>query len=1221
MIRLKPWRAVLVGLSLLFAVKGPVLAPALAQDAEPAPASPVTPRAFQEMRASHQHRISPQSHVLHYNPEHLSVKQFAQDLPLLQPFIHLTDLRLILTLEDWHRESQELRALIQAIQKAGYGVELVLKLQQRVIPAEQWSQFRALKLSALSLQAPTTVEDWPTFAQNYRRLYQVLKAPPSHINVGLWVSDMPSVLRIKQALQSKDFPRPDLYLYHFKGPLHDLHPHVLRLRQHFKSPWQLAQLSISSPPLSAHHREHEEAWFYRFLFYFSKKYAPLPAAVSLFPTPVGQSPALLRSATATSQTDLRTPAYWLAHIYFHLNRIDIDEYKLTRALYTPIAAEDALHPTPTGFFKVYYKQVSEPALPDYISHKRSDLFYDFLKRETEESLLNSHFARLQGVRVPRQEKPALLPFLSALGRFRFLQRLRYEPATVSPKPEITGVNPPTLAADFQAYEKIPASSLPWISELAQGLKETSSLGLELDASLLRPLGTLSDTASFSQALFLKLRKTKETPQQSPAFPVDIQPLALQENITGRVFIPDPLFFMFLKGLYPEDFEDPLGVRAVLPFPESEHGFRLHLRAEKARKPSPRRLDVRTRLNANASELLVTLKNPFVERLFLPGLLIIAEQDRQLFVLKYVLPEGLLPLERREYSLSLPPQFQARFSTVWSAQSVAYAVIDREINLDDAYRSDVFGLPVQALDKYTAVFEQFAPELSSNHRLSVAERIVALSVQRESPTETEQRFRQLMDIEPETLFSPQDRVALTFARVRAYLQQEKQSPALIKSLAQDLNRLFADASLKSSVNFTLEEYKLWAYMQSLTGDSRGLNAYRKALSLALAQQNMPEINFLYERLSALAQAQGNDLQASRWLLSWRNHPAYASVPPARQQEHLKRLGYLAERRGLFKAALRYYRLYFEATGSIDMRLHLAQLYRKQGDFSAAILNYREYLKACQSCHTEAYRALAYLLEGSSPREAITYYERYLAQIRPTSDAVPEIRRALVNLYFKQGRLIDLQKAERMNRQLLQGCQRQCAESWQLQGAILGKQGRDLESLKAYERALQYTFSRSLLKKVVYLALAQEQETLALQRLKQLIPLTSGNEQTRLRLALGEIYRSQGRQDLLRDLLNPFLRGEQSLPRDPESVIAIAQLYQSIGATAPAIAALESTMTTSSKPYQYRLLASLYREVGKLEQATLWLERLKSRFPQENTLPLFKPYPLRTPAPRRPPLQGP
>ena len=206
MIRLKPWRAVLVGLSLLFAVKGPVLAPALAQDAEPAPASPVTPRAFQEMRASHQHRISPQSHVLHYNPEHLSVKQFAQDLPLLQPFIHLTDLRLILTLEDWHRESQELRALIQAIQKAGYGVELVLKLQQRVIPAEQWSQFRALKLSALSLQAPTTVEDWPTFAQNYRRLYQVLKAPPSHINVGL--QTCPVFYGSNKHFSLKTFPVP-----------------------------------------------------------------------------------------------------------------------------------------------------------------------------------------------------------------------------------------------------------------------------------------------------------------------------------------------------------------------------------------------------------------------------------------------------------------------------------------------------------------------------------------------------------------------------------------------------------------------------------------------------------------------------------------------------------------------------------------------------------------------------------------------------------------------------------------------------------------------------------------------------------------------------------------------------------------------------------------------------------------------------------------------------
>jgi tetratricopeptide (TPR) repeat protein len=1192
-----------------------------------------SPRDLRNMRATRQSTAVHQDHVLHYNPAHLSAAQFKKDLPLLKPFIHLSTLRLILNKASWDTERQALITLIQAMQSAGYAVDIVLNMQGQLLTPDILSPLISLKLSALSLQAPELSSEvrsggtdaetalWTIFLSNYRQLYQALKAPlaafsvsppvssSARTKVGIWAAQMPMMMRMRH------LPPPDQYLYHFQGPLYDLHTHVLRLNHYLQAPWQLAQVSTPIAP-TPHHQEHEEAWLHRFLFFFSKKYGLLPAAVSLYPESYKtgvHTPSLLRETALSQSTDQRTPSYWLAHIYFHLNRIDIDEYKLTRALYMPIGGDSASSLTAEDFLKVYYKLSAERSLPDYITHKRSDLFYDFLKREAEESLLNSHFARLQSVRKPAQGSPSAfsLHFLSALGRFRFLQNLRY-----SDNAEITGLSPPMLASDFRVYEKVSAADLPWTRELEQSISAYPQLRLRW--SLLKPLN-LPQERSFSQALLLKIEAADtfaSENQQTLAFPVDIQPLALQEKETGHIFIPDPLFFKFFKRLDPESFGGELGVSAILPFPESPQGFTLNVKAEPARQKSPRRLDARVMpgvnpLNSQPQTLRLILKNPFVERLFLPGLVLLAEQGQQVFVLEYILPEGLLPLEQREYTLRLPPQFQPHDPTVWSVRGAAYPVVDREINLDDAFHSDVFDLKQQALEKYSTVFAQFSDELTPEHRLSVAERLLYLSIQLETPLETERRFQHFMQTEPVAYFLPQQRVALSLGKVRAYLQQGNLSLALIKGLQRDLDQAFAE----ETAHFTLEDYKLWAYLQKLTGSQAALETYRKALSLALAQKNLTEINFLYGRLLEMTQAQGSYLRASQWLISWQDHPAYARLPLSLQQEHLKRLGYLAERQNKPQQAMRYYRLYLQATGSTETRLHLAQLYRQQKQIREAIATYRRYLSDCNNCDNNAYRELAYLLEATSPREAITYYERYLKQASPSAQDAPGIKNTLVNLYLAQGRPADLHKALVLNRQLLQPCGGHCGERWQRQGSLFMKLGRRAEALQAYDSALKLSFSRSLLKTVAYLAVEQNQTPLAIQRLKQLLPLTRGSEQAQLRLTLGERYRLQGNLSPLKALLAPFLTGQLPLPQDAQASVAVAQLYQSMGELKPAIALLEQEMTERSTPYQYRLLAALYRESGDFERATLWLERLKSRFPQENTLPLFRPYPLRTPAPRR------
>lgn len=1100
-------------------------------------------------------------HVVQY-PATASLSQFRQDLPDLQHMLHLTHLRL--SVPAGQRLPAQLPRLLNAIHQAGYRVELALASPLGVTALAPLLSHPALHAVLLPVPNASQKEAFQSLSV---RLQQI-----PHLKQGLRFQRFADVGQHHQWLKSQELPLPDFYAYHYRGPLHALHAHVRRGKHYLQKPWQLAELSATDA-LVSHNQEHEVAWWYRFVYYFSKKYALLPAVAHFYATEAGAVPGLLRGG---AETERRTPAYWLTHVYFHLNRIDIDEKKLTRALYT-LPGHRQLHRAQwRRFLELYYKLNPAQALPDFISRRRSALFYDYVKREAEESLLTSHFARLQST---QNRVPVRLSFLSALGRFHFLQNLRY--GDLSPFP-IVGLEAPTLASDFASYRKVSAAEAPWLEQIPRRL-EHGDTTVAIETQLLRPLWSASD-ANFSSSsnresenhLWVKLKVLGSL----PATGLDLQPLALVEKHKGHVFIPEPLFFQFFKHLQSQEI-----LQTVIPFPQDDESFHLRVGLESAREKSPRRLAARV-LPGTGRTLQLEIQNPFVERLFLPGLAMIAEQGEHVFVLDTLLPEGLMPLEQRRYTLTLPETFVPQHAVTWHVKAAAYPVIQQSINLDDAFRSDVLGLSAQALIKYDEVLARFARQLSPRQRQSVAERLITLSIQTGDP-QTAARFARLLSY-------PLHKPGLRLAWVRAALNRLDPSWS---DLREQLTLAFAETAWQPS----LQDYELMAYVEKESGHlAAALERYSQSLTLALAQQNSLEINRLFAILTGLYEAQGRFKQAQSLLLQWQEHPAYQALSLAERQPHNKRLMYFAQRSGDVLAALRYGERYLKQVADPEVMLTLAGLYRTHGQLAKAQAWY-ERLLHCGGCAQGlvALKELASFYQASQPQRAAAYYSRYLAQ----ADLSPQERQALEETLLELWlRTKNFAAAQTLVQRLLQKCPR-CAPLWERQGAISLALKQPERTLTAYERALRLQFTPSRLRQVAYLAFEQQRWRLAASRFEELLRI---KPEATVRLNLATAYLKLAQPAQAERVLAPFLSANVA-PQNAEQVLALAQLYQKLQASEAAIDLLQGLLTRrpQSSAYAYRLLAALYQSQGNTEQATFWLEQLVARFPTENTLPLFKP----------------
>ncbi len=1119
--------------------------------------------------------------VYHHRGQPLpNLQDFQADLPFLQRFLKLQSLRFYLTPAQLN--TQNVKSLLSAVETAGFHVEVVLYDTQN-LPDSQTA------LRWLDTQKNVKLIALPYTTAHFGTLYTTLRAQQEErvrpFKQAVTFDSIKEVLRFKREKQSS----PDVYLYHFKGDISDFHPRILRLNEHFDKPWQLAQLSVPVQQ-TLHTREYERTWLYRFAFYFSKKYGlvPAPAFYRGHERHRMVTPGLLRADRSF------LPTYWLTHIYYHLNRIDLDEAKLTRALYTEITHGPQNFDSDADFLRrflnTYYKVNPEDHILNYAKHKRTGLFYDFLKIQTEESLLNSHFARLKAIRLreptPRElilKTPTIqqatqqvkLSFLSALGRYNFLQTLYYQKTGDHYWVERTTY--PTLASDFKVYTHAP--------ELLPKLSKAYPATLKTQLKAFRPLSSATQLH-----LLFDIRNTSTER-------VDLQPLALTSQQTQRVYIPEPLFFEFFKQLAPGQ-----RVKGVLPFPATEAPFNFQIQPQPASDKHPRLLA--TRLSLKGRELQIHIKNPFVERLLLPGLSLFIEQQQRLFTLEYVIPQALLPLEERTYRLTLPKTFQPELPFSSYSSATAFPIVDREINLDDAFRSDVMGFKEQALEKYRRAYERFGNELKPYRRWNILRRIVFLSVLLESPARTEATFNKLLK---QTPFTGERLARLHLDLAEAYLghssQKERGNLAL-----EHIKRAFA---LK---NWTprVQDHMLYGYVLKTNGALKPAEVqYLKALSLSLPQRKSPTQD-IYKILVDLTEAQSAYSNARNYLLQWRQSKGYKDNP-----QHLKRLGYFSLKQQHYPEALNYYLDYARSSGDVSIYPDIAALYRRQQQPAQAITWYEKYLRTCQRCTPGVYKELGYLLEKRNPGRALDLYVRYLAQ---NNDA--PLRDTVISLAIRQQRYA---LANRQLQQALNTCRRDCDTLSEQQGFVYQKQGNLSAALEAYTRSLRRpTLARW--QAVAYLAQSTGRYDLSIRAFEQLL---KSENRTAWRLALAELYTltQQPRKALntlnvlttqprtlspedQQTLLNLYL-GAATDPQalnlferikagpvvlNAESYYLAGRLYFEQGQLAQAALALEQAIARSTEPVaiHYRLLASIYEKQGDPQQAIDTLETLKSYF---------------------------
>lgn len=1173
--------------------------PRAPQPASPEPAAGLSSRAYAG-------RATTRGGVISYL--HLpTAAGLEQDLPRLKLLLGVERLRFYLPLAAAASQWPRLTRLSRLAARAGFGSELVLTELDRAagpLNADWGVRAQTLQLAAIALEVPASAAGQQRFEALYAQLgpragqtpgWQDAQGRFRPIAREILFSRPEQLERLQPRL-----PAPDRWLYRFDAPLEQMHTLIRRIDSRLGTgAWQLALAASGSPNQAGD--EYAQTWLYRFAFYFSRKYGLDPAAVSLHDTPLPDSrnllPGLLR-ADGTAR-----PAYWLTQVYYQVHRIDLDEPKLTAALYAP-PAPPRQRPEQAEAFARQFLQALYKLRPDedglaYLDERDSAAFYDYVRLRSEESLINSHFARLEALELQREGPPArhhwraTLHFASALGNFSFDQRLGL--ARGSGGWRVASLEEARLRPDYRRLATGPAPPLALTTTIDPRLE----VGLQL-----RRLAP-----SQPPQLHFEVRNRGQRP-------LDVQPIALTGDADGRIYMPSLVETVLAHQLAPGEV-----FAGTIQLPPQPQAWRLKMAAVPAEPSTPRSLVVSGRVSAGRLELDVS--NPLIERLLLPVIRVRLRAPgahADAYELPYVLPQALLPLERKHYSLPLPQDLQR---AEVSAIGTSYPIVDLEINLDDAWRSKLLGHWSQALNKYREIQRRFETQLSPERRQRLYYELIWLAFRLHQPQAARADLARLESL-PQL---PAAAVAQSEYALAEMLLADHQL-----SEAAELARLGLGHQPQH-----LPLLRLMAYVLLQQHDlPAALTAYRRLLA------HHPDDRQALETISSLYQRQGDWARALPPLLRLQQ------LQP--QTGRLPTLASLHQRLGDFAAALAAYRRYLTAGGSRPVTAEIAWLYarlnqprealrwyrqalnepgsivrwldtayleQRYGSREAALKDFSHYLGHCEACRSQAYADAGYLAKSlGQVTRAIDFYARHLA-LTGASDS----RRALGGLYQQQGQRA---RALQTLRPLAQACRRDCRELW-LNLAYLAGQSRNwAEALSWYRRLGPLTsLPPALAYDAAFVAL-QAGETRAAESLLTGGRL-SGARRRALNRELGAHYRRTGRplqalalletayrrdrdEALLEDLLAAALEAGQ-----PRQILAlVAPLAQRPPALSPTghyllgkwayatgdyvTATLQLQRAIATAPLQgetYRLLAAAYRALGQTDCAIGWLERADHR----------------------------
>lgn len=1111
-----------------------------------------------------------------------SLAELARDRKTLQRFIGLEALRLELHLDALPSVSQ-LQALLKAIHLAGFESEITLAVDpidpNKALQTEQSELLKNLERWLQALGQPkglslvaVSLEDSDRYFATWQQAFQSLSQYQPAPRLGLGFSQIRSLLRFQRQQQTQLKSRlPDLYLYQFRRPQAELLQQINRLKQILPAP---AKLQIADFAVNVEADEYDQSWAYRFAYFFAKQN-------NLYPTPARlrdqlSAQALLPGILRPDQS-LR-PGFWLTHVYFHLNRIDLDEHKLTAALFAPLPnpRQQAVKRDAADFVKHFmntlYKVNPQDSVLLYTPHKHSKLFYDYLKFQTEESLLNSHFARLKEIEIvdsPIQaaDQPQTLQirnrFVTALGDYRFEQKISFQHKDKGW--QVSNLSEPQLSSDFQTYQRIP-STQAIVTDFDKRFQ------VEWQSYQLAPnqQNQTTQPAPTNQLLWFEIKNPGSQP-------LDAQPVSLTHQGNHKVYAPEPIFFEFFKRVAGGE-----RIQGLLHFPaDSEAQYRFQIAAQPPTREGPRIFSVQPEM-LGSHQLKIKIHNPLVERLLLPGISLQIKTPKRLHQLLYVLPQALLPLEQKSYLLDLPAGVSLDQAQLL-ARGAAFPIIDLEINLDDAFRAEQIGNRLEALHKYTEVLGRFGQQLQSQRRESLIYKVVLLNA------ELKGERAALAALDSQLKQDPRLNLAALYLDL-AELFAERKQPQIAIQMLQRLHQTHPDS---------FQSWRLLGFLyKQIKHFPEAIAAYQQALKLAPANTNT---------LISLG-----DLELERLHFAQASDYYKQALKQIKLPRLYKQLAYAYQRQNKLSQAIQTYQIYLQFVKDPEIYFTIAQLYQQHKQLKQAQAWYLSYTANCRSCKAQVWRELGFIYKQSGQNQlAIAAYTQYLST---SNDR--QIQQELGNLYVKQGQN---SQALQWLQPLAQACL-SCTQLNQQVAYLLKQSGKYRLAIAFYQRALnQQPQTASLWRDLAYTAQQAGFNAVAIQAFERLQHLRQA--QATDRLALAGLYRQTGQNNKALPLLQGLWQAqasEQNLqaylasalaanqsravaqvllkaaqPGSPQSLYLAGRVLREAGYYRQAADYLLLAVGKAPRPIvdYYRQLALAYQQAGQAESAIYWLEQLQ------------------------------
>lgn len=1149
------------------------LSPARAQTKTQINQGEITP-ASPDLRPDYQEK------VVDYARGWPTLEQVEKDWPRIQQLLSATALRIQVAQLPTVSEVDRLYSWLSERQ-----FKLELRLEELPAPKQLWPWLDSLSAQGVLPFIIFHLDEHNQSANWYRQL----QAHYPLERVGL-LSKTPH--QFKQLSQLR--PEPELLLYDFQGPLYQMRLHIQNLDKVMgRRPWQLARFIMPAPDT-----EYQQAWWYRFAFFFSKQHGLAPASVPFRDHHEAQGHVM---GILRPDGSFRTH-FWLSQVYFHVNRIDLDEHKFVAALYENVpdnyikrrfkSPEKMLEHFLLGHYKVR-PEINPLA---YIAYKNSPIYYDFLQQRIEESLLNSHFSIFKNMKITSlgqgqsgQRFRIEADFLSALGRFRFAQTLAV--AQGSEGFHISELSRPELRSPMTVLEAQSAPRSPAEADQAQQL-------------------TAYRDRQGQPWWGYQIPQNGDVPQM-------LQPL-YHQGPQGRVTIPHRLDFLFFKNMAPGtvgsglisphtlDTETGKGAEEQALAGGNDNALdntqqTPHLSYQTHRVPYIRPRQFQADLKLENQELKLTLTNPLVERLLLPATRFSIESGSQRFDFRSILPQALLPLERRNYTLPWPlnshnPIQSLKDVTLHFVQGQGFPIVDLEINQDDAFRSKILERPEQALVKYREVLQRFGHMMPDLRRWRVMREIALLAA----------------SIEPERALDELEQ------NLQLWGHGERNLGALYYVLAEALLQAKAPAEAIQAAEKALQslpqELKIWrftAHVYRIQGAwSSALSVYQRAL------QQFPNHPALLSDLADSYEKLGRYTEAAETLsLLLTQQPSTRGY---------LRLAYLWEQSGRWNRAVEAYLQALRLSpGQSHIMLNLGQLYQRLDQVPQAIEWYRRYIGACPRCSAQVYASLGHLYKQQGQRQASI--EMY--QIHLSLTGAPSTRRLLANLQAEDGHYA---QAIELLRPLYQSCRSGCREDAKRMAYWYQQLGQWPEALAAYERAFNQYGRAEDLATVAYSALEAERPEIAQRYFERALARTASlGSRLAWQRSLAELYRLNGQAEKALPLLRALWRQEScvnglsqraentlvnllaaqleagqaeaaqnllaetsctALLERASSHYVVGKVFQETGEWERALAPLQTAICLSEQPQleYYRLLAAVYRALGDEKRAIAWLE---------------------------------